>query len=184
VSEASPATGAEANATAGGAAEAGKARRSKAGRRNREATGPTDVGLEHGRWRALVWAVIGLALGVLLIAKLGSVGKAIGVIMCIASLIPTRAFVFTLLNAPGRIKVDDDAVTLPSGLCRAKSVTLPFAKIRHAYFLRRAVPWTRTGPLLIVETSEGLFQYPRDWFASDSDQRRVAAALNRRLGRA
>jgi hypothetical protein len=37
---------------------------------------------------------------------------------------------------------------------------------------------------LVIETSDERFVYPRDWFASDSDQRRVAHALGRRLGRA
>ncbi len=39
-----------------------------------------------------------------------------------------------------------------------------------------------TGPVLVLETKKGVFEYPRDWFAEGSDQRRVVLALNRRLG--
>jgi len=167
----------------GAETEAGTERRSKGGRRKRDAaSGPTDVGLEHSRWRALSWTVAGLIVGLVLVIKLGSVGKAVGIILCLASLLPARNFIMTLLHAPGRIRVDDAEVSLPRGLCRSGPVTLPRTEVRHAYFLRRAVPWTRTGPLLIIETAKGVFQYPRDWFATDSDQRRVAAALNRQPG--
>jgi len=176
VTEASPANGA--------ATDAGKGSRSKAVRRKRDTSaGPTQVLLEHARWRALSWAAIGLALGVLLLIKLGTVGQIVGVVLCLAALLPVHSFVMTLLHAPGNLRVGAEDVTLPRGLCKASPLTLPVTEVQHAYFLRRAVPWTRTGPLLIVETDHGVFQYPRDWFATDSDQRRVAAALNQRLGR-
>ncbi len=141
------------------------------------------MSLMHARWRAFGWATGGIGVGLLLLIKLGVVGKAIGIILVLASLFAVRSFVLTLLNKPGTIAVDEDEITLPRGLCRSGAVTVPVKELRHAYFLRRAVPWTHTGPLLIVETAQGVFQYPRDWFATDSDQRRIAAALNHRLGR-
>jgi hypothetical protein len=94
-----------------------------------------------------------------------------------------KSFAMTLVNGAGRIVVGDDQVVLPRGLCRGEPVTLALDAVRHAYFLRRAVPWTRAGPLLVVETVDRVFTYPRDWFASDVDQQQVAATLNRRLGR-
>jgi hypothetical protein len=175
VSEASPATGA--------GTEAGRGKKSSRRKKRRDVSEPTSVSLMHARWRAFSWAAGGIALGLLLLIKLGAVGKGIGVILILASLLAVRNFVLTLLHEPGKIDVDTSEITLPRGLCRAGPVTMPVDKLRHAYFLRRAVPWTRTGPLLIVETSDGTFQYPRDWFATDSDQRRIAAALNHRLGR-
>ena len=60
---------------------------------------------------------------------------------------------------------------------------LSFGDVTHAFFLRRAVPWTQAGPILIVEVGEAIFSYPRDWFASESEQRRILEAINRRLGR-
>lgn len=171
----SPATGAS--------ADPGKGRHGKPGRRAEAATGPVEVALEHARWRAAMWTGIGLGFGLLLLVKLGTVGQLVGVLSCAAALVPLRGFVMTLLHPPGTLRVAADEVTLPRGLCRPEPLTLPIGEIRHAYFLRRAVPWTRTGPVLVVETDHGTFQYPRDWFATDSDQRRVAAALNRRLER-
>ncbi len=174
MSEASPATGA--------GTEAGRGKSSRRNKR-RDVSEPTSVSLIHARWRAFAWAMASIGVGLLLLIKLGVVGKVIGVLLILASLFAVRSFVLTLLNEPGDIDVDRDEVTLPRGLCRSRAVTVPVKQLRHAYFLRRAVPWTHTGPLLIVETEQGVFQYPRDWFATDSDQRRVAAALNHRLGR-
>jgi hypothetical protein len=74
-------------------------------------------------------------------------------------------------------------VRLPDGLCVKGARTVPWDGIRHVFFLRRSVPWARTGPILVIETEDRTFSYPRDWFASDSDQRRVAHAIFRRLGR-
>ena len=181
MSEASPATGAEASAKAG-ADEASQPSKPKRSRREAVA-GPTSVSLEHSRWRTFAWAAAGLFIGAVLVWKLGSVGKGVGVVLIGVSLWAGRSFVLTLMNEPGSIHVDQDDITLPRGLCRSAPVTLTVKDLRHAYFLRRAVPWTRTGPLLVVETDRGVFQYPRDWFATDSDQRRIAAALNHRLGR-
>lgn len=172
MTEASPAT------------DATKGRRGKSGRREDAAAGPTEVALEHARGRAAMWTAIGLALGFLLVVKLGTVGQLIGIGLCVAALVPLRTFVMTLLHEPGTIRVAGDDATLPRGLCRGEPLTLPLGEVQHAYFLRRAVPWTRTGPVLVVETAHGIFQYPRDWFATDSDQQRVASALNRRLERA
>ena len=174
MSEASPATGA--------GTEAGHDKASRRKKR-RDVSEPTSVSLTHARWRAFAWAVSGLAVGTLLLIKLGTVGKGIGILLMLASLVAVRNFVLTLLNEPGNIDVDAEQITLPRGLCRSGTVTVPVNELRHAYFLRRAVPWTHTGPLLVVETEHGIFHYPRDWFATDSDQRRIAAALNHRLGR-
>lgn len=176
MSEASQATGAEADVT--------DDRRERVARKRRAAAaGPIEVALEHSRWRQLGWSLAGLALGALLVYKLGIVGQLVGLVLVAASLIALRGFVLTLINEPGRIRIGADEASLPRGLCRANPLIVPFDRVKHAFFLRRAVPWTRTGPLLVVETDQGAFTYPRDWFRSDSDQRRVAAALNHRLGR-
>ena len=39
-------------------------------------------------------------------------------------------------------------------------------------------------PVLVVETDERIITYPRDWFRSDSDQRRVSQAIHRKIDRA
>ena len=168
----SPATGAEA---------AARHERSAARRGAGEST--FQVSLEHGRWRHFGWIVFGAAVGALLLWKLGVVGKAVGVVLVGMSALHVYRFVRTLLHPAGRIEIGDDSVLLPDGLCREAAPPVPYDQVRHAFFLRRAVPWSHTGPVLVVETAAQIFIYPRDWFSSDSDQRRVALALNRRLGR-
>jgi hypothetical protein len=174
VSAPSPATGAE-------AAAARQAERAAARRSAGESS--FQVELDHGRWRHLGWVVVGALIGIVLLWKLGAVGKAIGVLLLALSALHVYRFVRTLLHPAGRIEVGDDSILLPAGLCRKAAHAVPYRDVRHAFFLRRAVPWSRTGPILVVETSAQVFLYPRDWFTSDSDQRRVALALNRRLGR-
>jgi hypothetical protein len=141
------------------------------------------IALENGRWRHLGWVVFGAAAGCLLLWKLGAVGKGLGALLLALSALSAHRFIRTLLYPAGRIEVRDDAILLPDGLCQKEAHTVPIGQVRHAFFLRRAVPWSRTGPILVVETNDQVFIYPRDWFSSDSDQRRVALALNRRLGR-
>lgn len=141
------------------------------------------VTLEHGRWRHFGWVVAGLLGGSFLVWRLGVVGKVVGVLLLALAVLNIYRFARTLMRGPGVIDVGDDAVVLPQALCHKDSHELAYDKIRHAFFLRRAVPWTRTGPILVIETDDRVFTYPRDWFASDSDQRRVALAINRHLGR-
>ncbi len=138
--------------------------------------------LEHGRWRHFGWSAVGGALGVFLVWKLGTVGKGLGVILLLLAVVNLVRFARTLLRPAGSIAVSEESVRLPEGLCGARAHTIEYGGIRHAFFLRRAVPWTRTGPILVIETVRGVFTYPRDWFTSDSDQRRIAHAIHRRLG--
>lgn len=143
-----------------------------------------EISLEHARLRHLGWAVFWLVAGALLIWKLGPISKVVGALMVVAAAWSARAFVLTLMHPAGVIRVGDAEVELPRGLCRGRTTRVPTAEVRHAFFLRRAVPWTHAGPLLVVEAGDDVFTYPRDWFRSDSDQRRVAMAINRHLGRA
>jgi hypothetical protein len=174
VSAPSPATGADAAASR-------KAERAAARRSAAEST--FQVTLEHGRWRHLGWVVVSAAAGGLLLWKLGVVGKAIGIILIAVGILHVYRLARTLLREPGRIEVRDDEIVLPARLCSNETHAIAYDDVRHAFFLRRAVPWSRTGPVLVIETRNQVFTYPRDWFSSDSDQRRVALALNRRLGR-
>jgi hypothetical protein len=142
-----------------------------------------EMPLEAARWRHLAWAVVGLGLATLMVVRMGELGLVLGAIVGLLGLKAGRAFVLTLLHPPGTIAVRDDAIVLPDQLSSGHSVTVPLAELRHAYLLRRAIPWSHTGPVLVVETRRGVFQYPRDWFSAEVDQRRVSQTLNRRLGR-
>lgn len=158
------------------------ARADRAPRRS-ASTSTFQVALEDGRSRHLTWIAIGLVGGSLLLYMFGAVGKGIGVILIAVAALHVYRFARTLLHSAGRIELGEQAIVLPEGLCQPTAHTVPYDQVRHAFFLRRAVPWARTGPLLVIETSERTFVYPRDWFSSDSDQRRIALELNRRLGR-
>jgi hypothetical protein len=148
-----------------------------------DSDGEFQIALEHGRWRHFGWLAIGGALGVFLVWKLGTVGKGLGVVLLLLGAVNLVRFARTLVRSAGAIAVGSDGVKLPTGLCSGQAHAIGYGGIRHAFFLRRAVPWTRTGPILIIETERGTFTYPRDWFTSDSDQRRIASAIHRRLAR-
>lgn len=142
-----------------------------------------EITLEHARWRHFAWAALGVGLGLLLIFGVGHTVAWIGLALCAGGVLAAQAFARTLLHPAGVITLSDTEIALPPALCAGVSITLPLGDVRHAYFLRRALPWTTSGPVLVVETARGVFTFPRDWFAADSDQRRIATSLNRRLGR-
>lgn len=85
----------------------------------------------------------------------------------------------TFLHPPGSIIVNDGEVVLPRGLSMGKPVKAPRSEVTSVYFLRRSVPWNRSAPVLVVELGGRAFAYPRDWFASEADQRHVVHALLR-----
>jgi hypothetical protein len=172
----SPATGAE--------TEVAKAKQS--GREQGKEARPSEaveVHLEHARWRHFGWMMFGLVAGVLLVWIFGIVAKVLGLVFLLIAAIAGYGFVRTLLHPPGRIVVGDGKVTLPAGLCRGVEHRYDLDQVRHAFFLRRAVPWTRASPVLVIEVGERAFSYPRDWFVSERNQRRVAEAINGHLGR-
>jgi hypothetical protein len=141
-----------------------------------------EVSLEHARWRHLGWGLFGLTAGLLLVLKLGAVGQVIGALMLLSALRNGYLFARTLLYPSGTIVVEPEQVVLPLGLCRGKARTVPMSEVKHAFFLRRAVPWTSTAPLLIVEAGGHVHVYPRDWFASENDQYRIVRTIRQHLG--
>jgi hypothetical protein len=132
------------------------------------------------RYRHLMWMGFGIVTGALLIWKLGSVGQWLGAVLLAVGGIATYSFVRTLLFPPGTISVGDDGVELPRGLCRGEPAKFELDQIEHAYLLRRAVPWTRAAPVLVIEAGGRPYSYPRDWFMTEADQRRVVRELNAR----
>lgn len=181
-SEDAPASEAEANGANGAKVEGSKAGKKKSRSRDR-ADGEIVAALEHARWRHFGWGLFGLVIGGLFVVVLGTVGKVVGVVLLVVAVLAGRNFAKTLLHAPGSIRVGAETLTVPVGLCRGDEREYPYDGVRHAFFLRRAVPWTRAGPILIIEAEDAAYSYPRDWFASESDQKRVVEAINRRLGR-
>jgi len=138
---------------------------------------PLVVEFQHHRWRHGAWAAGEIAVAVALLVVTDTVGKWLGALLLVHGLVQTRRFISTFLHAAGTITITQDQSSLPRGLCSKESVAIPTETIRHAFLLRRAVPWNQTGPLLIVETTDQAFSYPRDWFATDTDQESVAEAI-------
>jgi hypothetical protein len=169
------------------AADAAEATRNEKSRKGRDRTARADVeitaALEHARWRHFGWSVFGLVVGGLFVVVLGVIGKFVGVVLLLVAALAALNFAKTLLHVPGTIRVGTDKLVVPAGLCRGADSEYDYDVVRHAFFLRRAVPWTRAGPVLVIEAGDAAYSYPRDWFASESDQRRVVEAINRRLGR-
>ncbi len=125
--------------------------------------------------------VFGLVVGSLLIWKLGTVGVWVGVVLMVVGAFRAWELVQTFLHAPGTIRVTDSQVSLPRGLCLPKPVQVSPGDVTAVYFLRRSVPWNRSAPVLVVEIGDRAMAFPRDWFASEADQRHVVHALMRGL---
>ena len=136
-----------------------------------------EVTLQHARFRHLSWSLASLAIGGVLLYKLGTVGKMVGVLVVLLALRSAYHFLRTLRHPAGTIRVTPDQVRLPEGLCSGVESSFAPEQIRHAFVLRRAVPWTQTAPVLILETEDRAYLYPRDWFTTESDQRRVLQAI-------
>lgn len=146
--------------------------------------GPLEIELEMSRNRYIGWTVFGIVFGGLLVLKLGTVGKWVGVVLIVLGVLRAWQLLQTFLYAPGTIVVGDDEVTLPRGLCVPKPVKVSPKEVTAVYFLRRSVPWNRSAPVLVVELGAKAMAFPRDWFASEADQRHVVHALLRTRGAA
>lgn len=144
--------------------------------------GPLQIELEMSRNRFIGWTVFGLVFGALLWWKLGTVGQWVGIVLMVLGVLRGWQLLQTFLYAPGTIVVTDDEVTLPRGLCLPRPVKVKPKDVTAVYFLRRSVPWNRSAPVLVVELGPKAMAFPRDWFASEADQRHIVHALMRVRG--
>jgi hypothetical protein len=141
--------------------------------------GTVEIELEVSRQRAIGWTVFGVIIGALLVWKLGTVGVWGGYLLIAIGLFRAVQLVQSFLHPAGKIVVSDKEVVLPRGLHRGHPVKVPPDQVTAVYFLRRSVPWNRSAPVLIVELGDRAMAFPRDWFASEADQRHVVHALMR-----
>jgi hypothetical protein len=142
--------------------------------------GDVEIELEVSRQRTIGWTVFGLIVGLLLIWKLGTVGVWVGIVLVVIGAYRAWQLAQTYMHPPGTIVVTDREVTLPRGLCLPRPVKVKPAEVTAVYFLRRSVPWNRSAPVLVIELGPKAMAYPRDWFASEADQRHVVHALLKR----
>jgi hypothetical protein len=138
-----------------------------------------EIELEMSRQRSIGWAIFGVIVGGLLVWKLGTVGVWVGVVLLAMGAYHAWNLVQTLRHPPGTIIVSDREVVLPRGLCMPRPVVVNRQDVTAVYFLRRSVPWNHAAPVLIVELGPKAMVFPRDWFASEADQRHVIHALLR-----
>lgn len=176
--------GADADAPArnGGAPPHDAAGRPRGERSGSRPARPTQIELEVSRQRSIGWTIFGLIVGALLIHGLGTVGVWAGIALVAAGAYHAWQVVQTVLHPPGTIAVSEAQVVLPRGLCMPRPVVVAPRDITAIYFLRRSVPWNRAAPVLIVELGERAMAFPRDWFASEADQRHVIHAVLRAKG--
>jgi hypothetical protein len=138
------------------------------------------VGFAVLRGRTAWWTAFGVIAGVFLIVMMGTVAQWVGVVLIGIGALSGWSLARTFIYPPGTIVVDDDAVSLPRGLCTKKIDSHPIKTVTAAYFLRRSVPWTRAAPVLVIEAAGQAYTYPRDWFVNEAAQRQVIRAI---LGR-
>lgn len=129
------------------------------------------------RQRAAGWAVFGIVVGLLMVVKLGTVAVWGGYVLIAIGLYRAFQLVQSYRHPPGTIAVSAKEVTLPRGIHMSQPLVVAPSAITAVYFLRRSVPWNRHAPVLVVELGERALAFPRDWFASEADQRHVVHAL-------
>lgn len=147
--------------------------------RPRADSGRVEIELEVSRGRWMSWTLGGGAIGGLLIWKLGTLGVWGGVVLVAIAAHHAWRLLQTFLYPPGTIVVSDHEISLPRGPYKPRPVMARRSDITAAYVLRKSVPWNRVPPVLIVELGATAMVFPRDWFTSEADQRRVIDALSR-----
>lgn len=157
--------------------DARDARDARDAKDTRGAAESVTVYLASDRSRRLSWMIGGGVIGALLLWKFGTVAAGVGALLLAIGLYHTWFFVQTLMHEPGAVVVDAAHVALPRGLCRGEPEKVASSTLGAAYFLRRAVPWNRSAPVLVIEAGDRAYVFPRDWFASEADQRRIMHAL-------
>ena len=140
---------------------------------------PVEIELEVSRQRAATWTLLGVVGGALLVWKVGTVGVWAGWGLIAYGLYQTYVLVQTFLRPAGTIVITEREVVLPRGPHRARPLKVAPSEVTAAYFLRRSVPWNRSAPVLVIELGPRAMVFPRDWFASEADQRHVVHALLR-----
>ena len=139
------------------------------------------VVLEDNRSQVLIGLGIRTVIAALCLWKLGTIGQVLGILFAISAAFQAFRVVRILQHKPGTFDVSNSEIRMPTGLCSGKTLTLSDGQLQHAFFIRKTVSWTQAGPVLVVEADDQAYSFPRDWFASDSDQLRVARAIRRHL---
>jgi len=137
----------------------------------------TVIDLEVSRQRWIGWTIFGIVLGALLVWRLGTVAVWVGFALIAVGLFRGFQLIQSFRHPAGTFVISAKQIQLPNGLHRARAIEVAPTDVTAVYFLRRSVPWSRAAPVLVIELGERALLYPRDWFASEADQRHVVHAL-------
>lgn len=139
--------------------------------------GAVEIELEVSRQRWITWTIGGIVGGALLVAKLGTVGVWVGYVLIALGLFRAYQLAMSFRYPAGKFVISEDKVSLPRGAYRPQPIEVEPSAVTASYFLRRSVPWNRSAPVLVIELGDKALAYPRDWFASEADQRHIIHAL-------
>jgi len=115
--------------------------------------------------------------GAMLVWKLGTVGVWAGWVLIGFGLYYGWQLTMSLVYPAGKIVVGEKQIVLPRRIHRPRPLEVAPSQVTAVYFLRRSVPWNKAAPVLVVELGPRALLFPRDWFASEADQRHVVHAL-------
>lgn len=141
------------------------------------ATEKVAVELVASRRRLINWTIFGIGFGALFVWQLGTVGVWTGWVLIALGVYRAYLLAMSLIYPAGTIEVTAGQIALPRRIHRPHPLVVESGAIKATYFLRRSVPWNRAAPVLVVELDSRVMFYPRDWFASEADQRHVIHAL-------
>ncbi|MEO8845337.1 MAG: hypothetical protein ABI591_29555 [Kofleriaceae bacterium] len=125
--------------------------------------------------------MFGIIFGILLVWKLGTVAVWGGWILIALGVFRGYQLVLSFIHPAGTIIVSDQHVVLPRKLHRPNPIDVKPSEVTAAYFLRRSVPLYHAAPVLVIELGSRALLFPRDWFATEADQRHVVHALRHHL---
>ncbi|CAN5127632.1 hypothetical protein BH11MYX1_BH11MYX1_13910 [soil metagenome] len=109
--------------------------------------------------------------------RLGTVAVWAGWVLIALGLFRGYQLALTFMYPPGKIVVSQKRVVLPRRIHRPNPFEVAPSDVTAVYFLRRSVPLYHAAPVLVVELGQRAILFPRDWFASEADQRHVVHAL-------
>jgi hypothetical protein len=143
----------------------------------RAAGAPLVVQLVATPLRSLAIGVVVGALGLALVLWFATVAQWVGAVLLLIGAIVAGFGAVAAMFPPGKVEIGPTSVVLPRRVSRPRPHAYPRTAVSAAYFLRSSTPWFRASPVLVIEAQGRAHVLPRDWFASEADQRRILDAL-------
>ena len=137
-----------------------------------------EIELDSGAGRHFFWMLVRLVLAGVLILRMGTAfGWVAGGLLAAFGVRSAILFVRSAIRQAAVVTVVGNRLLLPRTPTSTRIDAVPLRDVRHCYLLKRAVPWTMSGPVVVVETASQVWNLPRDWFKQDDDPHRLVAAV-------